>query len=416
MSWPLVQFVDAPTDPATVRHDFNDLDVAQTWIPREGFSFGVPQLEGDPDSQDSDFGLRQGLQFLVYVAGPKSAAMAVKAAMTRELMRRTNWLKFQLAPTTAPVFIPTFRTVPEATDVTYVDSADDSDDVWSVVVRLNAKPFALGLSESFSVSISSALTSSSATQQIALPALKGDVAVPLNLSFSSSTGPWRVSLAPQDTATLNRWSAQTVESSGSTSVVSAPSAIAPGRYRVYAVMPTASAVAVKFGWAPDGNGAHTIWNTAAAAGFLPYVMWDIDAHIAVQNVQDLGEVQFIGAPGSTSSIIPKFNLQRQAGSGTTTATLIFETISDDRIDEDASAVDASAGLGTGALWLGDDATHATVYVVSGQTFQSPVVARGASTIVAHPQHANILTFFNGGGSSVTATCTYQPRYLDVPAG
>src|SRR5690606_10609402 len=94
--YPLVQFVDAPDPSATVRFDFN---ARGTWADDEvrpnhdGFSIGVPQLIGEPDSVAVEYDLRT-LSFSLMVAGSRLVALRAQRDLAREILRPSNWLMF----------------------------------------------------------------------------------------------------------------------------------------------------------------------------------------------------------------------------------------------------------------------------------------------------------------------------------
>lgn len=413
MSYPLVQFVASPDVDAEVFFDCNSVE-DDRWVPREGFSFGMPTLEGDPDGISVEVGLRQGLGFLIYVAGFKSDAMAIKGALTRELNKRTGWLLVQLSEMSAPVWFRTYRTLPEATDVTNVDSVDDSDDVWSVNVRLNADAWAVGAEESFSLTLLNTVIGTAGEQQCVLPAIKGDVPTPIAFTLGEGVSDiignddvW-VSLAPQADTTRYRW-AMTAEDSGSSAVASAPTSIAPGRYRVLGYQ--SAGVPVRFGWAPDGVSANTVWNAATPAALTT----------GAATWWDLGEVQFKGLPGDDSLMTPKVHVQRTTAGVGVTVRLMLVTVSDERIDEDGTIclyepVGSIVGSARDQVWLGDDRTAAILHHAAGQIFQSPMIPRGVPDLLAYPQYENVFTGIigmSGASSSITVTGNYRPQYVDV---
>lgn len=114
MSFPLVKFVDSPKPTAAVRFDFNvESSDAPRRVGGEGFTLGVPTLEGDPDAVEVSYGWRE-LLVPHRVNGSKQSALAVLSTLSRELLRPTNWLLVQLDALTAPVWFKTYRTAPAA--------------------------------------------------------------------------------------------------------------------------------------------------------------------------------------------------------------------------------------------------------------------------------------------------------------
>src|SRR4051812_35987491 len=123
-SWPLVKYVDAPATTATVRYDFND----QVPNPATGpakkvtdFDPGVPTLEGDPDAVGQSWGFRSP-SITHTIKATKAQAMAALSAVSREQLRRTNWLLFQPSAAQQPVWFKTYRTSyePLSLDQVYV--------------------------------------------------------------------------------------------------------------------------------------------------------------------------------------------------------------------------------------------------------------------------------------------------------
>lgn len=145
--YPKVQFVAAPEPDAAVRFDFNAAGTwadDRTWPKHDGFSLGVPTLEGDPDAVGVEYGLRQ-LTFNVMVEANHATAQSIMSKLARELLRRTSWLRFQLSEFSAPVWFQTYRTAPSELDFENVKSTKDGTrNVWGIGVTLDAEPFALG--------------------------------------------------------------------------------------------------------------------------------------------------------------------------------------------------------------------------------------------------------------------------------
>lgn len=415
--YPLIQFVETPDVDATVRHDWNPGGEAD--VPASGLSLGTPSRQGDPGAFNPDWRWRQ-IQLTQRVNDYKSGALATLSSLEGECLRRTNWLLFRLSEMSPPVWAKTYQSPigPTAFDTMY-SASDDAKTVLSVPVTLDADPWLLGAEESFTATILTTVAGTATEQQIVLPAIKGDFQTPISLAFEPGVGgvvPGKafVSVAPQETTTLNRW-AVTAEASGSSALASAPAAIAPGRYKVLAYQ--AANVPLRFGWAPDNVLANTVWNDTSEP------LDNITAYVPAATWQDLGEVEFAGPIGGTASLTPKIHVQRTSGSGTVNATLMLVTVSDSRVEESARSVEitSSAG-GTGPgnqLWIGDDMTMAVLNRVGSDQFRAGVEPKGSSEILVHPQYENILTFLGnsagGGASTITVTGTYRPRYRSLPS-
>jgi hypothetical protein len=412
----LVQFVstmDAAT--ALVRHDVNESD--SVYMAGDGFSLGTPTRQGDPDAFQPEWRFRQ-IQFTQVVEGLKADVFPVLARLERECLRPKNIFRVQASPGTKALYVQTYASPISPIPWEEFWAADDTKvGLWEVQVTLDADPWLLGEEITETVVIASTTGAGTNRQQVALPAIEGDVGTPVTVTFptggvgENATGPWFVSLAPQDTPTLNRWA---VTVAGSSTLVSAPAAIAPGRYQVFAFVPSGSP-ALRFGWSSDG--VNTKWNDdGVVLGYQPLET----PGGSLMNVQDLGEVTFVGAPGATGTFTPKINVIRTSGAAPTTATLMLVTISDDRIDEDAAVAKPTLPAGIvsqGRLWLGSDDVQAIVYTVSGDTFSTGVVPDGASRLVAYPQHDNILTVIPTSASATyTVQVKYRERRRQLPGG
>lgn len=415
--FPLYQFVESPDSDAVVRHDFNPGDGVD--VPATGISLGSPSRMGEPDAFNPEWRFRQ-IQLTQRVRKFPAEALAVLSTLERECLRRSNWLRIQQTEMTPPVYAKTYASPIGATPFDKVySSSDDAAHTFEVPVTLDADPWLLGAEETWTATILTTVAGTATEQQIVLPTVKGDFATPVALSFEPGTGgatPAKafVSVAPQETTTRTRWTT-TAEEAASSALATAPSAIAPGRYKVLAYQ--AAGIALRFGWAPDNVLANTIWNDTSdtiddVAQFTPAGKW-----------QDLGEVEFAGPVGGTATLTPKIHVQRTTGTGSISVVLLLVTISDERIEEDARAVEiTSAATGTGPgneMWIGDNGQQAILNLVGTDQFRTGVEARGASELLLHPQYEHILTFLSdttGGGSSlITVTGTYRPRYRSLPS-
>lgn len=185
MTYPIVQFVRRPEVGAAVRFDFNtagEWATEDTWFGHEGFSIGTPSLAGDPDGIGVEYGLRS-LAFNLFIEGSKADAGRVMTALSRELLRQSNWLLFQLSPDSAPVWFKTYRSQPGdlSLDHVYVEGTGR----WGIAVNLVADPWAYG--ERVTLPSASMLTDPLSNPATTLPSvhqlppIKGDAPTPLHI-------------------------------------------------------------------------------------------------------------------------------------------------------------------------------------------------------------------------------------------
>jgi hypothetical protein len=146
--YPLVQFVDSVDVSATVRLDLQTDAVSV----EDGFSLGSASMGGDPGGIGVEYGFRQ-ISLPVLVAGDKGEALAVLSKLSVELLRETNWLRFQLTAGAAPEWYKTYRSPPSAISFdevmvsgssSGVTADDGSSDMWRIAVTLDADPFGWG--------------------------------------------------------------------------------------------------------------------------------------------------------------------------------------------------------------------------------------------------------------------------------
>lgn len=142
--WPRVRFVDAPDVTANVRFDFHDrlTGTARTSLLADDYSIGAPALEGDPDAEAVQYGART-LRFTLVVEGPRSAARAKQAAVAREMLRRDNWIQFQLDDDTEPVWFKLYRAEPGELSFDHFRNSHSQDE-WHIGMSLPAEAFAWG--------------------------------------------------------------------------------------------------------------------------------------------------------------------------------------------------------------------------------------------------------------------------------
>jgi hypothetical protein len=214
-SYPLVKFVDSPAVGATVRLDLNDAAAAASRRVEADFDLGVPTLEGDPDAVGQQFGFRSP-RFTVQVKGTKANALAFVSALSKELLRRTNWVMFQLNAATSPVWFRTFRTGYQSLPLDRVFASSTTGgnapagyvDVWRVEVPLVADAFAYGARVTQSAVTVGNNSSATNPLRVVLPALKGDaqtgLRVAVNMAGLASGSPesWLTAVIGADSGTV----------------------------------------------------------------------------------------------------------------------------------------------------------------------------------------------------------------------
>lgn len=191
-SWPLVKFVDAPSTSATVRFDCNDRQATASRTVAE-FDPGVPTLEGEPGARGQQWGFRSP-SLLVRIKGTKAAALAALSALSREQLRRTNWVLFQLSKDTQPLWFRTYRTGYESLtlDRVWVRTTDGGKellpDTWEIRVPLVAEAFLYGARVTHSPVTVAQSPSGTNPMKVDLPAILGDAPTPLRVAITPASG------------------------------------------------------------------------------------------------------------------------------------------------------------------------------------------------------------------------------------
>lgn len=208
--YPRAQFVSGPSPDATVLYDFNDDTTytgVRTWVLEDGWSIGVPSLEGFLDGVGAEYGPRT-LTFTQAVDGSKAHALAKHSALARQILRDGNWLLFQLSAATNPVWFHTYRTQPGELSFGQVASGAGKDR-WRIAVQLTAEPFALGARVILpSVEVTNDPAASTNPMGFLLPAIVGDAPAPLRISAAFSAAmdvhdiAWTVVPVPADYAPI----------------------------------------------------------------------------------------------------------------------------------------------------------------------------------------------------------------------
>jgi hypothetical protein len=189
--YPSVLIVDAPTSSANVLYDFQDdtqpLDTgSKTALEDQSWSFGDLELLGDPDAVGVDWGLRR-VTFSQEIVGRKSAALARQAAMSKALLRRRFWLKFQLTSSTTPVYWDAYRTAPGTLSLEQVYASDSLSDRWLISGGIDMKPFSFGeriTQPTKTVGNNPANDMTVPSAGFNLPAIKGDTPAGLRVTIT----------------------------------------------------------------------------------------------------------------------------------------------------------------------------------------------------------------------------------------
>lgn len=185
-----LQFVDQPSTSATVRYDFNSTAGAAQCYPLQGagLDLGVPTFDGQPGGVGGYYGYRQQA-FTQRVNGSRAVALAKISALSKELLRPTNWLRLQWASDVSPVYFKTYAGEPGALSL---ENAHDNAQAWDITCPLTAEGFAYGARVTMSAATITQAPSGTNPMRLVLPTIKGDA--PTNL---------RVSLQPNGTAADN---------------------------------------------------------------------------------------------------------------------------------------------------------------------------------------------------------------------
>jgi hypothetical protein len=233
--FPMLRFVAAPEPAAAVRLD---LQAAPGYVAVDGFTIGAPTLEGEPDGVGVEYGFRT-LGLTQVVKGTKAQALAMMSTLAKELLRRENWLLFQLSASSLPVWFKTYRTAPGEVSLEMVYDDDTRQDVWQISVTLDADPFAYGARETLpAVTVNNDPAAASNPMLTVLPAIKGDAPAPLRVVMSPSADMWghriMLSTVRRSQVSPHRWDVGTDDlftAGTDTSAPVADAAFSGGSYR-----------------------------------------------------------------------------------------------------------------------------------------------------------------------------------------
>ena len=103
-----LSFVAAPASSPTVRLDLTPSAGPSYLGGVDDLDLGVPEFEGDPDSVGVEYGYRT-CRFTLKLVGTYGSVASTMQSISRELLRRTNWLMVQWqGGTNKPVFLRTY--------------------------------------------------------------------------------------------------------------------------------------------------------------------------------------------------------------------------------------------------------------------------------------------------------------------
>lgn len=193
MTYPLARVVDAPDPSATVRYDFSDEDaVAPRRVTPEGFTLGVPTLQGDPDSVGFLYGWRK--PFVPHrIKGEKRDALEALAVLSREILRYSNWLLVQLDAVTRPIWLRVYPTEPGelSFDRVSVDAATGDPgslpDAWLIGVPFTADAFAYGERITLGPYTVTQTPDGDNPMRVELPTIHGDAPTALRVEVKAAT-------------------------------------------------------------------------------------------------------------------------------------------------------------------------------------------------------------------------------------
>lgn len=193
MAGPSIQFTTASSDDGgRVLFDCDGEGPGwRTYVEHDGFTLGVPDYEGEPDSYGGQWGTRT-ISFTLIVEGSVKAALRQQAALARVLLRRRNvFLRYQHNDGEWTVFWPLLQAEPGALDFSDVTDDDLRPDFWRIPISLPAEAFGLQErkwllgSESGGVTIGND-PSAVGGVMVDLPAVQGDAPMPLRIDIVPS--------------------------------------------------------------------------------------------------------------------------------------------------------------------------------------------------------------------------------------
>jgi hypothetical protein len=190
VAWTL-QFVDSIASVPTVRLDLNDGSPFGLKI--DGTNFGTPAMryaEASTLMRDGSvfpaaaYGERTLTITLTLAESTRDALATAMQELHRELDRPNNFLKWQQDSATNPVFFRTIRTPPDRWD----DFPFTPSPYAEVTVQVLAEPFAYGLKETASTTVSNHPAAGGSTPgYFDVSSVKGDVETPLILRVEAAT-------------------------------------------------------------------------------------------------------------------------------------------------------------------------------------------------------------------------------------
>lgn len=465
--YPSLKFVTAPDNAATVLLDLFDDNPSGGAAPRsvltEGFSLGVPELEGDPDAIDPLYGPRE-VTVPVEVRGSKAQALALLSSLSRILLTGYSggfipglWLRVQVTASTQPVWFRLLR--PEPADLSwdnvYTDAGIPIPDRWQVTMTLPAEAFGYGAVETLSVqTVNNDPTSGTNPMRIVLPTLKGDAPAPLRVQMvaSVSTGATDTGLVLASHASTSTTPAPLNVAIGSSDGLTAGSGVGAGMagggsiggsHRIVDTTVSPTMTARLTGSTPTARpGRYRAYlRTLATATHLSYAQLSVNGVIgATVPVSLLVPTQWqwidlglftmpLSVPAKVADQGPNqassFVLKMANGAGNSTSVtldhLLFVPVSlSDTVESRVLMLGQTTNATTDTVAVDGDTDEAWNYVTATGAPKSQAGWRGTSP-VAVPGCTNSLFLMRVVGSQgdtiglTTATAvSYYPRYLNAP--
>lgn len=470
-TYPLVKFMASPATTAAVRYDFNTAisGGGRAHILHGAWDLGAPELQGDSDGIDVEWGLRT-IQFTQRIEGSEADALAKQSALARELLRRSNWLMVQIAADREPVWFQTYRGDPGSLSFENVRLDSTGFDAWDIGLSLQAEPFALGARVTLSpITVNNDPAAGSNPCRAVLPTILGDAPAPLRivsdtgldgrrlmyaLHASESTPSaivWQIGSSDGNTAVTDTGAgvANAAYSGGSYRAVTfatqagltvrlalANKTFTAGRYKVLARIArsdTDSEFDVMFAYTASApvtiSGEHVHWGPNGPSTSAGHAAW-----------VDLGDFTFPagyqrpdGSPLETVTSAGSLSLSRTTGAGSAhldAVMLVPVEVSDTLDNNILYTYFPATGIGSGSgTWDGDSEM---LWLLSSGSAPVPLSAEiKGGYPVATPGAVNLLTVLqqvNGARSSANVdgsdgitvaaslTISYQPRWLWIGDG
>lgn len=458
----IIDFVDSIATSPVTRFDFND---GATWkVELKGTDFSPPALrrtintnmlsDGDHITASSYGNRKVTLALILRAVDADSIATAIQN-LARELDRPTNLLRVWREGATKPIFFETYRGSIQNID-------EQLKTLRSANLILEAKPFALGLKETISVTVVSNDPATGCYLDIPYPS--GDVETPLNLRIDAAdviaagrrqtafamrrrgtpgSMPWIIQAESMTRAANTTLPGADATASGAgsnyarassltasyvtrlTSAVfpSTPSVDARGKYRVYArVRKTTGSgeVRVRIAIAPD---------TASATEIVPDAVGVVLTTDTVWRWADLGVIQIpigydpvVSGPDNVALSARGIEFRLQMALTANSSNLDCDCLVLMPADDRMCRVLWPSTTGPTSMYL-DSSNRPRVYGIgaSGEVYSTQIAAMDSGTPMISPNSYNRMWMLLDTGTTSTAgdliannvdvTGEYYPRFV-----